>query len=136
MRRAADIAVTVVCGTALVVAVTVARAQALPDPTRPPPGMDKPAAAPDATDEAQAAAGLQTIIRRRDAKPAAVINGEYVVLGGKHGDARVVRIGEDSVTLKSVAGNETLKLAPGVDMAPSAAPADAVRKDKPGRPHK
>lgn len=126
MQRAADAVVMVVCGLALVAAMTGARAQPLTDPTKPPPGIDKPAEAADEA-AAPAAAGLQTIIRRQGAKPAAVINGEYVVLGGRVGEARVVRIGEDSVTLKSAAGTETLKLAPGVDKAP-AAPDDARTK--------
>jgi hypothetical protein len=117
MKRAADTAVMIVCGLALIAAMTPARAEALSDPTKPPSGIDTPAAA--AGEAAAPGAGLQTIIRRRGAKPAAVINGEYVVLGGHIGEARVVRIGEDSVTLKSATGTEILKLAPGIDKAPA-----------------
>lgn len=134
MKRAADAAVMVVCGLALVAAMTAARAQPLADPTKPPPGVDQPA---EASGEVPAppATGLQTIIRRHGAKPAAVINGEYVVLGGRVGEARVVRIGEDSVTLKSATGTETLKLAPGVDKAP-AAPDGGERTKKAGESRK
>jgi MSHA biogenesis protein MshK len=87
------------------------RAQGLPDPTRPPEAVMSPAGA----EAAKAPAGLQTIIRREGAKPAAIINGQYVELGGKVGDARLVRVGEDSVLLQGSEGQEELKLFPGVD---------------------
>lgn len=122
MKPQADTAVMIACGLALLVTMTVATAQGLADPTKPPAGMDKPATAPAEAggEQAAAAAGLQTIIRRHGAKPAAVINGEYVVLGGRVGDARLVKIGEDSVTLKSATGMEILRLAPGIEKSPVA----------------
>lgn len=126
MQRRADTAVMIVCGLALFAAMTVAGAQGLADPTKPPAGIDQPAAAAAEAGAEKAAAGLQTIIRREGEKPAAVINGEYVVLGGRVGDARVVRIGEDSVTLKGATGTEVLKLAPGIEK--SASPPTKVRK--------
>lgn len=87
-------------------------AQGLPDPTRPPASLAAdPAAAPRAV---ASPAGLQSIIRRHGAKPAAVINGTYVELGGRVGEARVERIGEDSVVLRSALGRETLYLTPAV----------------------
>lgn len=113
MMHTADTAVIVVCGLALVAAVTVARAQGLNDPTRPPAALENPATA--AGDAPAAATGLQTTIRSSCGKPGAIINGEYVLLGGRVGDARLVRISEDSVTLKGPAGRETLKLIQGVE---------------------
>ena len=95
---------------ALIGAVSSAFAQGLPDPTRP------PAAAGVAGTEA--AAGLQSIIRRTGGKPAAVINGEYVELGGRVGDARLVKVGEDSVVLEGPAGREEMKLLPGIEKKP------------------
>lgn len=131
MARAHDTGVKTVCGLALVAALTASHAQALSDPTKPPAGIDKPVAAPgDAATTEPAAAGLQAIIRRQGARPAAVINGEYVVLGGRVGEAQVVAIGDDTVTLKSATGTETLKLAPGVDKAPSK-PMDEEAQRKP-----
>lgn len=113
-----DTFVMLACGLALFAAMTVAGAQTLADPTRPPAGIDNPS--PE-TGAEKPAAGLQTIIRRKGEKPAAVINGEYVALGGRVGAARVVRIGEDSVTLKGPAGTEVLKLVPGIEKsAPTA----------------
>lgn len=111
----ADTAVIIVCGLAMLAVMTVAQAQTLNDPTRPPASIEKPAT--DAS-EVKTAAGLQTVILRSDAKPAAIINGEYVVLGGRVGDARLVKVSEDSVTLKSASGSETLRLIPGIEKAP------------------
>lgn len=85
----------------------LATAQGLPDPTRPPAIVEgEPAAT--------AASGLQSIIRRKHGKSAAVINGVYVEQGGKVGDATLTRIGEDSVELRSPGGRETMYLTPGV----------------------
>jgi MSHA biogenesis protein MshK len=112
MRNLGDMAVAIMCGLALLADATVARAQAMADPTRPPASLTEGAAMPEGE---ASQTGLQTIIRRAGAKPAAVINGEYVVLGGRVGDARLVKVGEDSVTLKSAAGLETLMLIPGVE---------------------
>jgi MSHA biogenesis protein MshK len=97
-------------------------AQSLPDPTRPPEAVMSPAGA----DAAKAPAGLQTIIRRHGAKPAAVINGQYVELGGKVGDARLVRVGEDSVLLQGPEGKEEIKLFPGVEKTA----AEAAKKNQ------
>lgn len=120
MKANADTAVAVVCGLALLAAMTVAQAQGLADPTRPPPSIEKPPAADaKAPGEAAPPPGLQTVILRAGAKPAAIVNGEYVALGGKVGEARVVAIAEDSVTLKSATGKETLKLTPGIEKQPA-----------------
>lgn len=82
-------------------------AQGLSDPTRPPDAVVGPTAG-------TAPSGLQSIIRRQSAKSGAVINGVYVELGGKVGDATLERIGEDSVELRSASGRETMYLTPGV----------------------
>lgn len=113
MLNTGDTAVMIVCGLALVAAMTVAQAQALSDPTRPPALLEGPAAS-EAGEHAPAA-GLQSIIRSNCGKPGAIINGEFVTLGGRLGDARLMKVGEDFVTLKSPSGRETLKLIPGVE---------------------
>ncbi|WP_126446996.1 MSHA biogenesis protein MshK [Sulfuricystis multivorans] len=85
------------------------------DPTRPP--FDSgPAAQSGAAQEA--ASGLQSILRRKAGKPAAMINGTVVELGGKVGEARLTRIGEDFVVLRGPQGIETLYLTPGVKKTP------------------
>jgi MSHA biogenesis protein MshK len=91
----------------------LANAQGLPDPTRPPAIIEaEPAATP-------ASSGLQSIIRREKGRSAAVINGQYVELGGRVGDATLERIGEDSVVLRSPGGRETMYLTPGVGKQPA-----------------
>jgi MSHA biogenesis protein MshK len=86
-----------------------ALAQGLPDPTRPPASLEA-----EPTAASTAPSGLQSIIRRPGGKSAAVINGVYVELGGKVGDATLKRIGEDFVELRSAGGRETMYLTPGV----------------------
>jgi hypothetical protein len=86
----------------------VAHAQGLPDPTRPPVLVEGEPAATTAP------SGLQSIIRRDKGRSAAVINGQYVEVGGKVGDARLERIGEDFVVLRSAGGRETMYLTPGI----------------------
>jgi MSHA biogenesis protein MshK len=89
-------------------------AQGMPDPTRPPVtvmdgaagGAGQPAEVPQS--------GLHSIIHREGGKSAAVINGRYVELGGKVGDATLTRINEDSVELRSASGRETMYLTPGI----------------------
>jgi MSHA biogenesis protein MshK len=88
----------------------LAAAQGVPDPTRPPDAV-----AGQTLESASALpSGLQSIIRRQGAKSGAVINGIYVELGGKVGEATLERIGEDSVDLRSATGRETMYLTPGV----------------------
>ena len=65
-------------------------------------------------DEAPAGRQLQSVLLSRGRK-IAVIDGNMVALGGMLGDARVVRITETEVVLKTGEETETLKLFPGVD---------------------
>jgi len=96
-----------------------AQAQSV-DPTR--PAIDTGIAIPGMA-AASATTGLQSIIQRQNGKPAALINGQVVELGGKLGDARLVKIGDDFVVLRGVMGNEILRLTPDVEKK-------AVRKEK------
>ena len=110
---------------ALALALTTppALAQNLPDPTRPPAAFKTSASTPAAGAAAAPAPGLQSIVRRQGARSAAIINGTYVEIGGKIGEARLERVGEDSVDLRSATGRETLYLTPGVGK--QVAPMDA-----------
>jgi hypothetical protein len=87
----------------------------LTDPTRPPADL----AAADSSAEGGAAvitaSGLQTIILKKQGRPAAVINGELVELGTMIGESRLVKIDEDSVVLLSPSGRETLRLMPAAE---------------------
>jgi len=57
----------------------------------------------------------------------AIISGEMVKLGAKYGDARVVRITENEVVLRSANGTEILRMYPGVEIKP-VAPAASTGK--------
>ncbi|MDP3031348.1 MAG: hypothetical protein Q8N33_04645, partial [Rhodocyclaceae bacterium] len=59
--------------------------------------------------------GLQSVILRKGGKPAALINGSVVELGGKVGEARLIRINEDKVVLRGPQGDETLRLIPAAE---------------------
>lgn len=98
-------------------------AQGVADPTRPPLTVTLPAA--DATAAPPVATGLQTILRRKGARPAVIINGQYVELGGKVGDARLVQINESEVILQGPGAREELRLTPAVEKsAPVLPPAE------------
>ena len=95
--------------------VPVAWAQSGSDPTR--PAIDQKAVVTETeSTSAPAATGLQTIIRRKNARPAAIINGEYVELGGRLGEARLTRVEDGFVVMSSPGGaKEILTLTPGVE---------------------
>jgi MSHA biogenesis protein MshK len=82
----------------------------VPDPTRPPVGQDSAdgAAAP-------VNSGIQTVILRPGGKSAAVINGQYLRVGDKFGDKRVLKISESEVVLKGESGREVLKVTPAIE---------------------
>ena len=93
--------------------LSIAQAQVLVDPTRPPTSV----ARPGAVEEAPPASQLQSILisnRRR----LAVINGNTVALGDKIGEARVVKITETEVVLKTGEETEVLKMYPGMEKQP------------------
>ena len=92
--------------------------QALGDPTRPPLEL-MDAAAAGATPRTP----LQSILLSSERK-GAIINGRYVVLGGKYGKATLVRITPTEVTLKSDQGLEVLQLYPPVGKTSAASDAE------------
>lgn len=86
----------------------------LADPTRPPPDMSSPVAQPG--EIAAASNGLQSIILRKNGRPAAMINGTVVELGGMVGESRLAKVEEDSVVLLAADGSrETLRLIPAAE---------------------
>lgn len=90
-------------------------AQALPDPTRPallPRGSGEGAAA--APVPAAPAPVLQSVLIARD-RSIAIISGQRFDLGDHVGDARIVRITETEVVLRSGDAQTTLKLFPQVE---------------------
>jgi len=84
----------------------------LSDPTRPPLSVVEPVT--PSSEGVPQSNGLQTVIRREGHKPTAVINGAIVELGGKVGDATLVKLSESEAVLQGPAGREVLSLTPGV----------------------
>jgi MSHA biogenesis protein MshK len=104
----------------------------LADPTKPPAALAAPA--PDAAAAGAAVAGLQSVIMRKNGKPAALINGEVVELGDKLGEAKLVKITEDAVVLRGPQGEETLRLTPAAEKKVGAD--GTVKKRAPGTSRK
>lgn len=92
-----------------VTAVSV-RAEPLIDPTRP-PGVS---AQGGKSEPAEAVPVLQYISISRTNR-FAIISGQKVAVGGRYGEARVVRITEEEVILLSRAGRQVLRMYPNID---------------------
>jgi hypothetical protein len=93
-----------------------AQAQGL-DPTR--PAGNQVSAEGGSGVSTPVESGVQTVILRPGGKSAAVINGQYVVVGGKFGDKRVLRITESEIVLKGESGREVIKVMPSVEKTPA-----------------
>ncbi|MEO8154485.1 MAG: MSHA biogenesis protein MshK [Rhizobacter sp.] len=96
----------------LLIAAPALAQDALPDPTRPPAGMQGAgaASAPAATESLV----LQSVLLNAGRRPAAVISGQIVPLGGLVGDMRLASVSEHSVQLRGPQGATTLRLTPEV----------------------
>ena len=96
-------------------------AEELPDPTRPPVISAMPAIAASGVADNQPAR-LQSIIISKTRR-AAIIDGETVELGDKHGDAKLIEVNEGSVVLRGTQGRQVMTLFPDVKMTLSRTPA-------------
>lgn len=90
-------------------------AQALTDPTRPPLELMSAAETVETP-----RTPLQSILLS-STRQGAIINGQYVPLGGTYGKARLVRITATEVTLKTGTATEVLQLYPPIDKNSAAA---------------
>jgi MSHA biogenesis protein MshK len=104
-----------------------ASAQIMTDPTRPPRSAAAAQAGAEAAGEAPSAPVLQSVMIT-PTRRSAIIGGERVELGGRYGEAQVVKITESEVVLRSGGRTEVLKMYPDVDKktARSAQPASAL----------
>ena len=84
-----------------------AGAQAMTDPTRPPGAQSTTAAA-------QSGPVLQSVMLS-PARKVAVISGQVVPLGGRFGEARLVRLSESEAVLRNGAETTVLRLYPQVE---------------------
>ncbi len=100
------------CMLLLCASASFAMAENLPDPTRPPASLGFA----QGTDAPVAASGpiLQSVLISSGRK-VAVISGQVVTLGGKFGDAQVVKITESEAVLLTGSNLQTLKLFPNVE---------------------
>lgn len=80
------------------------------DPTRPPAGI-----ADAEGSSAAVSSGLTTVMLPRKGKPAAVIDGQLVPLGGTVRGARLVKVSENFVVLEGEQGRELLYLTPDIE---------------------
>lgn len=102
-------------------ATGVHAAENLPDPTRPP---DVYSGAGESLEiAASPVVELQTIILSSTRK-VAVISGQAVALGGKFGDARLIKLTPSEAVLRSENGLMVLKLLPEVEKKMRAIPPD------------
>lgn len=96
----------------LLIGTPVLAQDKLPDPTRPPAGLQAAgaASAPAVTE----ALVLQSVLLNAGRKPAAVISGQIVQLGDLVGELRLASITEHGVQLRGPQGATTLTLNPDV----------------------
>ena len=57
-----------------------------------------------------------------------MINGQYVEVGDKLGDKRVLKISESEVVLKGEGGREVIKVTPAIEKVPAKKAAAAKRR--------
>lgn len=104
--------------------------ETLADPTRPPAtvaGGDAGAMA-----EVNPSRLTSVILPKQGGRPSAIIGGQVVPLGGKVGEARLVRVTESGAVLEGPEGVERLYLTPDVEKKTSVTKSAVRRqKDKP-----
>ncbi len=86
-------------------------ADALRDPTRPPVSAEPMREGPLSGTDSEPV--LQSVILSQG-RMMAIINGQTVKLGEKFGDARLIKISESEVVLRTDSGSQTLKLFPDI----------------------
>ena len=106
---------------AVTAALAVPALAQLNDPTRPPGA----AAGAVGGEPGAPGQGLLQSVKISPTERSAIIGGEVVKLNGKYGDARVIRITENEVVLRTANGTETLRMYPDISMKPVVEPAPA-----------
>lgn len=102
-----------------------AGAQGLTDPTRPPGAL----AAATGDESVISGPVLQSVMLSQGRKMA-LISGEMVVLGGRYGSARLVKLTESEAVLKDGAETTVLKLFPLVEKRASVDPKKSATRTK------
>lgn len=105
----------------MIAATPVGSAQPLLDPTRPPASLDP---VPQGNVSAPASAPVLQSVLISAGRRVAIISGQTVRLGEKFGEARVTKITESEVVLRSGTEVQTLKLFPGIEKRLTSSRAD------------
>ena len=111
---------------ALPLACSVVVHAQMTDPTRPPGAL-----AGGGVGVVEDGPVLQSVMITPQGR-SAIIGGETVKLNGKYGEARVIRITESEVVLRTASGTETLRMYPEVSMKPANPPPAAKPAAKKG----
>jgi len=100
----------------------------VPDPTRPPAVVMTPE--PSGGVIVPTESGVQAVIVRPKGKgkSSAVINGQYVEVGDKLGDKKVLKIAESEVVLQGEGEREIMKVTPDIEKVPVKKKAAAKRR--------
>lgn len=100
----------------------------VPDPTRPPAVVMTPESSGGVIVPTES--GVQAVIVRPKGrgKSSAVINGQYVEVGDKLGDKKVLKIAESEVVLQGEGGREIMKVTPEIEKVPVKKKAAAKRR--------
>ncbi len=85
------------------------------DPTRPPAGWGSTGESGSAALSAEPELRLQSVMLPQHGKPVALIGGQTVALGGKVGDATLIRLTEKEAVLQGADGLTRLYLTPDVN---------------------
>lgn len=104
----------------------------LADPTRP-PDVATARTAPGATPARGADGALQATIVRSGGKSGALIDGQYVKVGDKFGERRVLSISDSEIVLKGESGRDIVKLIPSIDKQTVKPAKPMADKKKPGK---
>jgi hypothetical protein len=96
----------------------------LADPTRPPPGVRGGAGSAGARAAGEPGGPVLQSVIISETSRSAIISGEHVMLGGKIGPARLIKVSEAAVVLLTGDARRTLKLFPGVHKRPVGAEMD------------
>jgi MSHA biogenesis protein MshK len=122
-HRMAGYALRLCLAAVIAVWAPYAAAQLSNDPTKPPSSVLS--AIPE--NEGRQGNVLQSVLITPTDR-VAIIGGERFKVGDRYGDARVVRISENEVVLRSASGSETLHLYPNIEIKPIKPPVAAAPK--------
>lgn len=102
------------------------------DPTRPPAGWLQNSPDTGAVED-EGGLRLQSILWPQRGKPVAIIGGKTVPLGGRLGEARLIRLSEHEAVLQGPEGLTRLYLTPDVKKQMIVLPAASAKKSRQGK---